>query len=197
MFEKIKNLNLQNLDNNKVYIITAPQTITRKNIHLYLEKYYPKIGKTSLRCNLFPKSDKNYLIARCYECTNKDVVLNQYVYNYGNEYAKGECKKCYDIVIRELEYDSSYKNIDGNNIIVLGNYFEKYKNKESKENNENLNLDNLLAKSNIYQIETPVYKISKTNFEKYIKLEYILQFLYLYLNKSLIQYVIRKYLHFI
>lgn len=195
MFKKINNLNLDNLDNSKVYIIEASKSETRKNIHLYLEKHYPKLGKTSLKCNLFNKGDINYLIVKCYECDNKNVIINKYdnIYNYGT----GECKKCKTISHYEYTYDDHGKYINGNNIIVLGNYFKKYKNRKSKENKSDQKLEDLITDCKFYEIKTPIYRVSKHNFKRYICLQYSLQLLYLYLTEELVKYIVRKYLHFI
>ncbi len=168
-------IKMNKIPDNKLLIIPISEGSNRKQFHLYLEKHYPNIYKTSLKCSYFPSGDIIMRFTECYECDFKRVNLNQYrrgyMKNNKDEYRYGECPKCGEKNYFECNYDDydDLTFIYSNNIIAIGTYFKGY-NKPSyvkidfNDLDDSIDLNNI----NIYEIDAPDIVISKRKLQSYI-----------------------------
>lgn len=166
---------LDDIPSDKLYIIACSSAETRKEIHQYLENTYPKLGKYSLKASKVEESDCYSRLKKCWEC-DKYVPVNEYHLGYlennKDEYVSGDCSRCGEHIIFEVNYDSwdDIRLLHGNNIIAIGSYMKHYNRPyhatsgiiSQEEFNESL------EGVDIYEIDNPDSQLNKRNLQKYI-----------------------------
>lgn len=154
--------------------IIALDTKDRKQLHQYLEIYYPDLKKVSLKSKYF-RGERIGTYIKCYECDYKRVPLNNYhegyMSNNKDEWRSGECPRCGEHISWEPNYDDwdEVTLIHSNNIIAFGPWFKHYNKPNHAEKGEisEDTIINILKNKKIYEIPAPGH-MSKRNITKYI-----------------------------
>lgn len=156
-----------NCSKDKIRVIQLPSE-ERKLVHQYIERYYPKIYKSSLCCKYFP-TNRIHTFIKCYKCNYRNVVIDDYhegrMKNNMDENRSGTCPKCDKYIVFEPNWDS-WDNVRiqwENNIISFGYYFKGY---IQGAHTEDVSLNDMIFK--IYELDAPKEILDKEALSKYI-----------------------------
>ena len=159
--------NIFNIPKNKIRVIEL-KSGQRKLVHQYIEKYYPKLYKSSLRCDYF-RSNIIHRFMKCYYCNYKNVLIDEYMEgvmgNNIDESMFGTCPRCKHTITFEINYDDWHEVhiTRENNIIAFGYYFKGY---TRCSHDEDVSLDGMQLK--IYELDAPKEIMDKRTLSKYI-----------------------------
>jgi len=159
------------------FIVVLPKAKDRKLLHQFLEIKYPKLYKTSLRCEIFKTKECRYY-KECY-CGQKRIPMK---YHRGiednniDERYSGICPNCDESICWECNYDgptSEVIYVEHNNIVAIGDYFSNYTRSTNVDFLDNITdeIENKLVemlKGNVYEIKNPKNSPNKKRLGEYI-----------------------------